>query len=147
MVCPNQLIVDALIRKKQRPHQKVSQLIIFDLHISFATAPSSIWPSTPPSNKRPSQLLIILFSSPSTEVLQPPYRGSSESLSRWALNSLLLPLIELSHCFFGYSWIADQVSAHEKSIFWQTRRVTTIPRPPLESSWRGEFRSFWAIFV
>ena len=46
-----------------------------------------------------------------------------------------------------YSWIADQVSAHEKSIWRKTRRVTTIPRPPLESSQQGEFRSAWYIFV
>ena len=46
-----------------------------------------------------------------------------------------------------YSWIADQRDAHEKSIFRRTRRVTTIPRPPLENSWQGRFRSAWYIFV
>ena len=34
-----------------------------------------------------------------------------------------------------------------KIICQQTRRATTIPRPPLESSWRGEFRSIRTIFV
>ena len=38
-----------------------------------------------------------------------------------------------------------------KIICQQTRRATTIPRPPLESSWRGEFRSsgfhfLWSFF-
>ena len=46
-----------------------------------------------------------------------------------------------------YSWIANQRDAHKKSISQATRRVTTIPRPPLESSRQGEFRSEWSIFV
>ena len=32
-----------------------------------------------------------------------------------------------------YSWIADQLSAHEKLICQRTRRATTIPRPPLKA--------------
>ena len=47
----------------------------------------------------------------------------------------------------GYSWIAFSVDAHEKLIWQATRKVTTIPRPPLESSRRGEFRSEWSFFV
>ena len=39
-----------------------------------------------------------------------------------------------------YSWIADQPDTHEKLICQRTRRVTTIPRPPVESSRQGEFR-------
>ena len=46
-----------------------------------------------------------------------------------------------------YSWIADQRHAHKKSIFRQTRGVTTLPRPPLESSRLGESRSAVTIFV
>ena len=46
-----------------------------------------------------------------------------------------------------YSWIADQLSAHKKLICQRTRRTTTIPRPPLESSWREKIRSTWYIFV
>ena len=47
----------------------------------------------------------------------------------------------------NYSWIADQRDAHEKLICQRTRRVTIIPRPPLESSRRGEFRTFDYIFL
>ena len=46
-----------------------------------------------------------------------------------------------------YSWIADQRHSHEKSICQRTRRVTTLSRPPLESSRRGESRSVRSIFV
>ena len=46
-----------------------------------------------------------------------------------------------------YSWIGPPVETHKKSICRRTRRVTTIPRPPLESSRRGESRSAWYIFV
>ena len=46
-----------------------------------------------------------------------------------------------------YSWIANQRHAHEKSIFRRTRRVTTLSRPPLESSRRGESDSVRSIFV
>ena len=46
-----------------------------------------------------------------------------------------------------YSWNTDQRDAHKISILQATRRVTTIPRPPLESSRRGEFRSEWSFFV
>ena len=46
-----------------------------------------------------------------------------------------------------YSWIDDQRDAHKKTIFRKSRGVTTIPRPPLESSRRGEFRSAVTIFV
>ena len=47
----------------------------------------------------------------------------------------------------AYSWIANQRDAHETSILQATRRVTTIPRPPLESSRQGESESDRAIFV
>ena len=47
----------------------------------------------------------------------------------------------------GHSWIVDQQDAHEKLICQRTRRATTIPRPPLESSRRGESRSAWYTFV
>ena len=46
-----------------------------------------------------------------------------------------------------YSWIADQLSAHKKSICQQTRRATAIPRPPLESSWQRKSRPALYIFV
>ena len=46
-----------------------------------------------------------------------------------------------------YSWIADQRDAHKKSICQRTKRVTTLSRPPLESSRREEFRSARYIFV
>ena len=46
-----------------------------------------------------------------------------------------------------YSWIAVQRLTHQKSIRQHTRRATTIPRPPLEISWQGEFRSAVTIFV
>ena len=35
----------------------------------------------------------------------------------------------------------------QKSIYQQTRRATTVPRPPLESSWQGESKSALTIFV
>ena len=41
----------------------------------------------------------------------------------------------------AYSWIAYQPDAHTKLICQQTRRATTITRPPLEISRRGEPRS------
>ena len=46
-----------------------------------------------------------------------------------------------------YSWIAFPGDAHEELIFQQTRRVTTLSRPPLESSRRGESDSARSIFV
>ena len=46
----------------------------------------------------------------------------------------------------SYSWIADQLHTHTKNCQ-QTRRATTIPRPPLEKSRQGEFRSASHIFV
>ena len=46
-----------------------------------------------------------------------------------------------------YSWIGRPIWADKKLIYRRTRRVTTIPRPPLESSRRGEFRSSGSIFV
>ena len=58
-----------------------------------------------------------------------------------------ISLVKQQSCKEKNSWIADQPDAHEKSISQATRRVTTIPRPPLESSRRGEFRSEWSIFV
>ena len=39
------------------------------------------------------------------------------------------------------------VETHEKSIYQRTKRAATIPRPPLESSWRGESKSAVTIFV
>ena len=42
----------------------------------------------------------------------------------------------------NYSWIALARHTHEKSIPERTRRTMAIPRPPLESSWRGESRHF-----
>ena len=47
----------------------------------------------------------------------------------------------------SYSWIAHQLHIHEKSICLRTRRVATVPRPPLESSRRREFRPAWYISV
>ena len=46
-----------------------------------------------------------------------------------------------------YSWIGPLVETHEKSICRRTRRVTTIPRPPLKSSRQGESRSTGYIFL
>ena len=46
-----------------------------------------------------------------------------------------------------YSWIADHRDAHENLIFQRIRRAITIPRPPLESSWRGESRLSGYIFL
>ena len=46
-----------------------------------------------------------------------------------------------------YSWIADQQDAHKKLICQRTRRFTTLLRPPLVYSWRGESRSAWYVFV
>ena len=65
------------------------------------------------------------------------------------------PLVPRSQIFlrclglleFFYIWIANQRDTHEKLIFWQTRRVTTLSKPQLESSRRGEFRSIRTIFV
>ena len=46
-----------------------------------------------------------------------------------------------------YSWIANQPDTQEKLICQRTRRVTTIPRPPWESSRREESKSALPIFV
>ena len=46
-----------------------------------------------------------------------------------------------------YSWIGRPIWADKKLIYQRTRRVTTLLRPPLESSRRGEFRSAGSIFV
>jgi len=48
---------------------------------------------------------------------------------------------------FVYSWIAPPVQTHKNSIAEKTERATTIPRPPLESSWWGESKSALTIFV
>ena len=56
------------------------------------------------------------------------------------------PLVQLD-LPVGYSWIPDQQDAHEKLICQRTRRATTIPRPPLESSQWEEFRFVRSIFV
>ena len=55
--------------------------------------------------------------------------------------SILLGLFVIS-----YSWIGPPVQADKKSICHRTRRARIISRPPLESSRRGEFRSFRYIF-
>ena len=39
------------------------------------------------------------------------------------------------------------VHTHEKPISGKTKRATTIPRPPLERSWRKEFKSTLTTFV
>ena len=67
---------------------------------------------------------------------------SAAKYRQWFCYSIAIYFLEIE-----YSWIADQVSAHEKSICRRTRRVTTIPRPPLKSSRREEFRSIRTIFV
>ena len=46
-----------------------------------------------------------------------------------------------------YSWIGRPIRVDKKIIPEKTVRATTIPRPPLESSRRGESRSAWSIFV
>ena len=46
-----------------------------------------------------------------------------------------------------YSWIGPLVYTHDKSICQRTKRATTNPRPPLESSRQGEFRPAGTIFV
>ena len=59
-------------------------------------------------------------------------------------------LLEVNYsrpCAMVYSWIADQRDAHELLICQRTRRVTTLSRPPLESSRQGESDSVWSIFV
>ena len=63
----------------------------------------------------------------------------------------ILQLLFGRHCFSpvswqSYSWIGP-VDAHEKPIPQRTKRATTISRPPLESSRRGEFNSAGIIFV
>ena len=45
------------------------------------------------------------------------------------------------------SWIGPLVETHKKTIAGQTRRATTIPRPPLENSQPGKSRSALTIFV
>ena len=44
------------------------------------------------------------------------------------------------------AWLGPQyLETHKKIFCGQTRRVTIIPRPPLENSQRGESRSSWYI--
>ena len=45
-----------------------------------------------------------------------------------------------------YSWIALQEYSEKKNCQ-RTKCATTMPRSPLESSWRGEFRSARIFFV
>ena len=47
----------------------------------------------------------------------------------------------------NYSWIGRPIRADKKIICQCTRRVTTLSRPPLESSRRGESKSAGSIFV
>ena len=46
----------------------------------------------------------------------------------------------------SYSWIGRPIRADKKLILEKTVRATTLSRPPLESSRRGESRSAWSIF-
>ena len=46
-----------------------------------------------------------------------------------------------------YSWIERQKYAHKKLIPKKIVWAMTVLRPPLESSWQGESRSVWSIFV
>ena len=46
-----------------------------------------------------------------------------------------------------YSWIGRPLRADKKLIYQQTRWVTTLLRPPLESSRRREFKSAGSIFA
>ena len=59
------------------------------------------------------------------------------SFSQWAMPSKWAP----------WSAFAFPVGAHEKSMPERTRTATSISRPPLESSRRGESRYFRSIFV
>ena len=52
-----------------------------------------------------------------------------------------------SLCQHTYSWIGRQIRADKKSIYQRTRRATTLSRPQLESSRRGESKSALTIFV
>ena len=65
---------------------------------------------------------------------------------RWGLHDHLKGSFSTNRNSF-YNWIADQRYAHEKSIFRQTRGVTTISRQSLESSRQGKFRSAGSIFL
>ena len=40
-----------------------------------------------------------------------------------------------------YSWIGPPVETHEKLVPEKSKRTTTIPGPPLESSRRGKSKS------
>ena len=51
----------------------------------------------------------------------------------------------LAHSVVQLDWTSN--TSREKSICQQTRRVTTLSRPPLESSRRGESKSTLTIFV
>ena len=48
---------------------------------------------------------------------------------------------------YRYSWIGHKIRADKKLICQRTRRVTTLLRPPLESSRQGESKSAVYIFV
>ena len=53
---------------------------------------------------------------------------------------------DVDQVFGNYSWIGRQIRADNKSICQRTIGATTLSRPPLESSRRGESRSAVHIF-
>ena len=67
-------------------------------------------------------------------LMEQAFGGEIKLVAKTALENYNAHVVE-------YSWIANQRDAHETLICQQTRRVTTIPRPRMKSSWRGEFRS------
>ena len=46
-----------------------------------------------------------------------------------------------------YSWIGRPIRADKKIFYQQTRRVTTLSKPPLESSLQEDSKSALPIFV
>ena len=79
-----------------------------------------------------------------------PLRGLSRRLfgrSCWSTSSLPFGFLFFSLSAWLYSWIADPQDAHKKLICQSTSRVTSLSRPALESSRRGESRSTGFIFV
>ena len=104
------------------------------------------------------------------EFVKMPLLRSAEIYSTYILSSLKMPLLKQERRNthkYQISWEARKYTNKQeimsdmnitagltigethtnKLIFWQIRRVTTIQRPPLEISLRGEFISAGSIFV
>ena len=87
----------------------------------------------------PRNARFFIFSDFLLTILHALYLVSNKVASNGAKITIFLHIL--------YSWIADPQDAHEKLICRRTRRATTLLRPPLESSRRGESRSDRTIFV